>query len=65
MFKSEFSLSKNSYFCWIQLNNIIPKVWKENLYKGDEIFHDLTFSGHQIIKKYQIHSLSKCNSKEL
>ena len=30
------------------------KSWKENLYKGDESFHDLTFSGHH-----------KCNRKEL
>ena len=65
MLKSEFSLSKNSYFNWIQLNNVISKAWKENLYKGDETFHDLTFSGHHIIKKYHIYSLSKGNSKEL
>ena len=65
VFKSQFSLSKNSNFYWIQLNNAIPKAWKENLYKGDKSFHDLTFSGHHIIKKYQIYSLSKYNSKEL
>ena len=57
-FKSEPSLSKNSHFYWIQLNNAIPKAWKENLYKGDKDFHDLTYSGHHIIKKYQIYSLS-------
>ena len=51
VFKSEFSLSKNSHFYWIQLNTAIPKVWKENLYKVDKNFHDLTFSGHHIIKK--------------
>ena len=65
VFKSEFSLIKNSHFYWIQLNNAIPKASKENLYKGDKSFHDLTFSGHHIIKKYQIYSLSMCNSKEL
>ena len=64
-FKREFSLSKNSYFYWIQLNDVIPKAWKENFYKGDEDFHDLTFSGYHIIKKYQIYSLSKCKSNEL
>ena len=64
-FKGDFILSKNSNFYWIQLNNDIPKVWKENLYKRDQYFLDLTFSGHHIIKKYQIYSLSKCNSKEL
>ena len=63
--KSEFSSSTNSNFYWIQLNNAIPKAWKENLYKGDKNFHDLTFSGHHIIKKCQVYSLTKCNSKEL
>ena len=63
VFKSEFSLSKNSHYYWIQLDNAIPKAWKENLHKGDKNFHALTFS--HIIKKYQIYSLSKCNSKEL
>ena len=43
LFKNEFSLSKNSHFYWIQLNNVIPKSWKENLYNGDDNFHDLTF----------------------
>ena len=65
VFKSEFSLSKIGHFFWTQLYNDIPKAWKENLYKEDKNFHDLTFSGHHIIKKYQIYSLSKCNSKEL
>ena len=63
--KSEFSWSKNSHFYWIQLNIAIPKAWKENLCKGDKNFHNLTFSGHHYFKKYQIYSLSKCNSKEL
>ena len=61
--KSVMELMKTFYR--IQLNDAIPKAWKENLYKGDKNFHDLTFSGHHIIKKYQIYSLSKCNSKEL
>ena len=65
VFKSEFSLSKNSHFYWIQLNNAIPKAWKENLCKGDKNFHDLTFSRHHIIKKHHLYSLRKCNSKEL
>ena len=61
-------IGSNRNYCflyWIQLNDAIPKAWKENLYKGDKNFHDLTFSGYHTIKKYQIYSLSKCNSKEL
>ena len=52
--KGEFSLIKNSYFYWVQLNNGIPNVWKENLYKGDENVHELTFSRLHIITKHQI-----------
>ena len=63
--KSEFSLSKNSHFYWIQLNNAISKVWKENLCKGEKNFSDFAFSGHHIIKKYKIYSLCKCNRKGL
>ena len=64
-FKSEFRLSKNSHFYWIQFNNAIPKAWKENLHKGHKIFYDIIFSGHRITKKCQIYSLTKCTSKEL
>ena len=46
VYKSEFSLGKKSHLYWIQLNNAIPKVWKENLYKGDKKFYDLAFTGH-------------------
>ena len=64
-FKTESNLSKNSHFYWIQLNNVFPKAWKENLYKGYKNFHDLTFSGHHIVKKNPVYSLIKCNNKEL
>ena len=65
MFKSEFSLSKKNHFYWIQLSNAIRKAWIENLYKEDKHFHNLTFSGHHFIKKYQICSLSKSSCQEL
>ena len=64
-FKAESNLSKNSHFYWIQLNNVFAKAWKENLYKGYKNFHDLTFSGHHIVKKNPVYSLIKCNNKEL
>ena len=63
VFKSKFSLSKNSHFYWFQLNNANPKAWKENIYKGDKNFRDPAFSGHH--NKHQIYSLSKCNNKDL
>ena len=64
MVQKKISLSKNSHFYWIQLSSIIPKAWKENLYKGDENVCNLTLSRNHIIKKHQIYSLSKCRSKE-
>ena len=42
LFKSEFSLSKNNHFYWIQLHNAIPNAYKENLYKGDKIKDSLS-----------------------
>ena len=41
------------------------KLGKKIFIKERKNFHDLTFRGHHIIKKYQIYSLIKCNSKEL
>ena len=63
--KVKFSLSENSHSYWIQLNKTILKAWKENLYKEDKNFHDLTFRGHYIIENNRIYSLSKCTTKEL
>ena len=56
-FKAEHlrSLSKMIYF---RLQFWFKKNWKKRgKYKSS--------SGHHIIQKYQIYSLSKCNSKEL
>ena len=44
-----------SHFYWIQWNSAIPKAWKENLYKRDKNFCDLTFSGKSNSK--ELHSL--------
>ena len=64
VFKSKSSLIISNHFYWIQLNKAIQKGWKENLCKEDKNWRDLTLSGHHIIKKYQIYSLTKCNSRD-
>ena len=43
----------------------IPKYWKEELSRSNRISGTLSVYDHQLIKKNQIHSLDKCNSKEL
>ena len=35
--KRAFGLSKNNHFYWIQLNNAIPKTWKESKCNSQEL----------------------------
>ena len=45
--------------------NAIPKSWKEELRRSNRISDALSVYDHHLIKKNQIYSLDKCNSKEL
>ena len=45
--------------------NAIPKSWKEELRRSNHISDALSLYDHHLIKKNQIYSLDKCNSKEL
>ena len=45
--------------------NVIPKSWKEELSRSNHISDALSVYDHHMIKKNQIYSLDKCNSKEL
>ena len=45
--------------------NAIPKSWKEELRRSNHISDALSLYDHHMIKKNQIYSLDKCNSKEL
>ena len=62
--KTQFNLSNNQHYFWIQLINAIPKSWKEELRRSNRS-NALSMYDHQLIKKNQIYSLHKCNSKEL
>ena len=62
--KTQFNLSNNQHYFWIQLINAIPKSWKEEL-RGSNRSNALSVYDHHLIKKNQIYSLNKCNSKEL
>ena len=56
--------NKQQYF-WIQLINAIPKSLKENLRRSNCISDALSVYDYHLIKRSQIYSLDKCNSKEL
>ena len=45
--------------------NAIPKSWKEELRRSSHISDALSVYDYHLIKKNQIYSLDKCNSKEL
>ena len=62
--KTQFNLSNKQHYFWIQLINAIPKSWKEELRRSNRS-NALSMYDHQLIKKNQIYSLHKCNSKEL
>ena len=63
--KTQFNLSNKQHYFWIQLINAIPKSWKEELRRSNRISDALSVYDHHLIKKNQIYSLDKCNSKEL
>ena len=63
--KTQFNLSNKQHYFWIQLINAIPKSWKEELRRSNHISDALSVYDHHMIKKNQIYSLDKCNSKEL
>ena len=63
--KKQFNLSSKQHYFWIQLINAIPKSWKEELRRSNRISDALSVNDHHLVKRNQIYSLDKCNSKEL
>ena len=63
--KTQFNLSNKQHYFSIQLINVISKSWKEELRRSNPISYALSVYDHHMIKINQIHSLDKCNSKEL
>ena len=61
--KPQFILSNKQHYFWIQLINAIPKSWKEELRRSNHILDALSVYDHHLIRKNQIYSLDKCNSK--
>ena len=63
--KTQFNSSNNQPYFWIQLINTVPKSQKEELRRSNHISDALSVYDHYLIKRNQIYSLDKCNSKEL
>ena len=63
--KIQFDLSNKEHYFWIQLINAVPKSWKEELRRSNRISNALSMYNHHLIKRKQIYSLDKFNSKEL
>ena len=63
--KTQSNLSNKQHYFWIQLINTIPKSWKEELPRSNNISDALSVYDHYFTNSNQIYSLNKCNSKEL
>ena len=61
----QFNLPNKQHYFWIQLINAIPKSWTEERRRSNGISDALFVYDHHLIKRNQIYSLDKCNSKEL
>ena len=63
--KNEFSLTDACKFQWLQVIHAIPKQWKENIASFDGNLESLIIKDHNLIKKHQVYSLTRLDSKEL
>ena len=63
--KTQFNFNNKQHYFRIQLINSIPKSSKEELRRSNRISDVLSVYDYHLIKRNQIYSLEKCNSKEL
>jgi len=63
--KEEHCLSDNKKFFWMQLIDAIPKAWKTAISNDKGNAKNLTIYDHHIIKRNQVVSIIKLDSKEL
>ena len=63
--QEEYVLANKLKFKWIQLLHSLPKPWIEHIFIDTGNLINLAIPDHHLIKKYQILSLNKLNSKEL
>ena len=63
--RTEYNLPSSKKFVWMQIINALPKSWKETFLTNEGNLNNLVIHDHHLLKKNQIYSLNKLNSKEL
>ena len=63
--KTEFALQNKDQFCWLQLVNAIPEMWKKCIKQTSENTSLLVVKDHHLLRGSRIIILEKLSSKEL
>ena len=63
--KTEYALKNKDQFCWLQLINAIPEMWKKCIKQTLENTSLLVVKDHHLLKGSRIIILEKLSSKEL
>ena len=61
--KTEFHLKDTHKIYWLQIIDALPKSWKDAILKDKGNAKNLVIFDHHIVRKSQICSLNKLNSK--
>ena len=63
--KTLYNLPNNMEFCWMQIVHALPKSWKKEILENKGNSNNLVIYDHHLIKKSQVYSLNRLDSKEL
>ena len=63
--KTEYALQNKYQFCWIQVINAIPEMWKKSIKQTSENTSLLIVKDHDLLRGSRIIILEKLSSKEL
>ena len=63
--KTEYALQNKYQFCWLQLKNAIPEIWKKCTKQTSENITLLVVKDHHLLTGSRIIILEKISSKEL
>ena len=63
--KTEYPLQNKDHFCWLQLINAIPDMWKKCIKQTSENTSLLVVKDHHLLRGSRIIIVEKLSSKEL
>ena len=63
--KTEFALQNKDQYCWLQLTNAIPEMWKKCIKQTSENTSLLVVKDYHLLRGSRIIILEKLSSKEL